>query len=151
MSFKDSLADRISALEDRIAIYDLQNRYCDAVTRHDEADYIACWHPNGVWEKFKQSFNGIEAIAAEFHNIMTSRNGSLKSGDIVSMTSTAGFIELDGQSGRGRTYTHEVSESDGGYVTTLYGIYNDIYARHEGKWLYISRRFSVINSYSRLL
>lgn len=143
MTFKGSL-------EDRISIYELQNKYCDAVTRHDEIEYISCWHPNGVWEKFKQAFSGIDAIATEFHNIMVNRNGSLKSGDIISMTSTAGFLEIEGQSGRGRSYTHEVSESNGGYVTTLYGLYDDTYLQHEGKWLFSSRKFS-INSYSRNL
>lgn len=144
MTFKGSL-------EDRISIYELQNKYCDAVTRHHELDYISCWHPNGVWEKFKQSFNGRDAIAAEFHNIMVNRNGSLKSGDIISMTSTPGFLEIECNSGRGRTYTHEVSESDGGYVTTLYGRYDDTYLQDAGKWLFLSRKFSVINSYSRHL
>lgn len=136
-------------LEDRIAIFELQNKYCDAVTRFDEYQYISCWHPEGSWSKFGETFKGRNAISEELHLIMTVKTGSLKCRDIIVITSIPGFIEIEGKSGRGRAYTHEISEREDGNITNLYGVYNDTYTFYEGQWLFSSRDFSIMHSNTR--
>jgi SnoaL-like domain len=135
----------IQLLEDRLAIYELQNAYSDAVTRHEGKAWISCWHSDGVWEKFDESFVGHDEILAEWQNVMINKSGGIVSGDVRLFTATPGVLEISGNKASGRAYINIISESEDGSVTRTAARYDDLYRNVDGHWLFLSRRFSLLH------
>jgi SnoaL-like domain len=126
-------------LEDRIAIYELNAAYGDAVCRRDKDAFGDTWAEDGVWHlPWGEPVHGREAIKTfwveqianyPFHNF----------------TSYTGALTITGNRGKGRVWTSERVENVkrvGGVVT---GRYDDEYVKIDGRWYYASKTFTPLH------
>ena len=127
--------------EDRLAIRDLLDAYADAVNQVDAHAWGALWTHDSVWAlpDYPEigEIHGRGAIVAAWVAAMAQYPG-------VVFVSSAGSIEIDGDSARVRSYTSEVYDQNG--VTKRdRGRYDDIVIRHDGVWRFRERSFRNIH------
>ena len=124
------------SIEDRLAIRELHDSYCDAVLRRDPGDWGALWTEDAVW-----SLMGTEVVGRE--NIVNLWNGAMSAFDAVSFLGISGSLEVTGDTASGRYQTHEVLVEKG--VTRMAGgRYDDEFRKIEGQWLYSKRVFNIV-------
>ncbi|MEX6725351.1 nuclear transport factor 2 family protein [Parapedomonas caeni] len=126
-------------LEDRIAIYELNWAYGDAVCRRDKADFAATWADDGIWHlPWGEPVQGRQVIAdywAEqianypFHNF----------------ASYTGALAIDGDRATGRMWTTETVQNIKGATGVVIGRYDDEYVKRDGRWYYASKRFTPLH------
>ena len=123
-------------LEDRIAIRELHDSYCDAVLRKDPNDWGALWTEDAVW-----SLMGTEVVGRE--NIVNLWNGAMSAFDAVSFLGIPGSLEVTGNTASGRYQTHEILVENG-EPRIAGGRYDDEFVKINGQWLYSKRIFNVV-------
>ena len=124
------------SIEDRLAIRELHDSYCDAVLRRDPDDWGALWTEDAVW-----SLMGTEVVGRE--NIVNLWNGAMSAFDAVSFLGISGSLEVTGDTASGRYQTHEVLVEKG--VTRMAGgRYDDEFRKVDGQWLYSKRIFNIV-------
>lgn len=123
-------------IEDRLAIRELHDAYCDAVLRKDPDDWGALWTEDAVW-----SLMGTEVVGRE--NIVNLWNGAMSQFDAVSFLGIPASLEVTGDTASGRYQTHEILvEKDEPRVAG--GRYDDEFVKVDGQWLYSKRIFVVV-------
>lgn len=124
------------SIEDRLAIRELHDTYCDAVLRRDPDDWGALWTEDAVW-----SLMGTEVVGRE--NIVNLWNGAMSAFDAVSFLGIPASLEVNGDKASGRYQTHEVLVEKG--VTRMAGgRYDDEFRKVDGQWLYSKRIFNIV-------
>lgn len=123
-------------MEDRLAIRELHDSYCDAVLRTDPDDWGALWTEDAVW-----SLMGTEVVGRE--NIVNLWNGAMSAFDAVSFLGIPGSLEITGDTATGRYQTHEVLVENG-EPRIAGGRYDDEFVKLDGRWLYTKRIFNVV-------
>lgn len=124
------------SIEDRLAIRELHDSYCDAVLRRDPDDWGALWTEDAVW-----SLMGTEVIGRE--NIVNLWNGAMSAFDAVSFLGIPASLDVNGDTASGRYQTHEVLVEKG--VTRMAGgRYDDEFRKVDGQWLYSKRIFNIV-------
>jgi ketosteroid isomerase-like protein len=131
---------------DRLAIQDLINRYCDAVTRGDWDQCEAVFAPDAVWESpLGLRFESRAAFLAMLK--------PTTSNDVLIQTPHSSVITLTGPDrARATTTIHELSrgkapadselaEAGGEINIEQYGIYYDDLTRINGEWKFTRRVF----------
>ncbi|MEO9467797.1 nuclear transport factor 2 family protein [Parasphingorhabdus sp.] len=123
-------------MEDRLAIRELHDSYCDAVLRTDPDDWGALWTEDAVW-----SLMGTEVVGRE--NIVNLWNGAMSAFDAVSFLGIPGSLEVTGNTATGRYQTHEILVENG-EPRIAGGRYDDEFVKIDGQWLYSKRIFNVV-------
>lgn len=123
-------------IEDRLAIRELHDSYCDAVLRTDPVDWGALWTEDAVW-----SLMGTEVVGRE--NIVNLWNGAMSQFDAVSFLGIPGSLEVTGDTASGRYQTHEILVENG-EPRIAGGRYDDEFVKIDGQWLYSKRIFNVV-------
>lgn len=123
-------------IEDRLAIRELHDSYCDAVLRTDPDDWGALWTEDAVW-----SLMGTEVVGRE--NIVNLWNGAMSAFDAVSFLGIPGSLEITGDTATGRYQTHEILVENG-EPRIAGGRYDDEFVKIDGQWLYSKRIFNVV-------
>ncbi|GAA0476941.1 hypothetical protein GCM10009096_18490 [Parasphingorhabdus litoris] len=123
-------------IEDRLAIRELHDTYCDAVLRTDPDDWGALWTEDAVW-----SLMGTEVVGRE--NIVNLWNGAMSQFDAVSFLGIPGSLEITGDTATGRYQTHEILVENG-EPRIAGGRYDDEFVKIDGRWLYKKRIFNVV-------
>ena len=123
-------------IEDRLAIRELHDAYCDAVLRFDPDDWGALWTEDAVW-----SLMGTEVIGRT--NIVNLWNGAMGAFDAVSFLGIPGSLEVTGDTARGRYQTHEILVEKG-EPRVAGGRYDDEFVKIDGQWLYSKRIFVIV-------
>lgn len=123
-------------IEDRLAIRELHDSYCDAVLRTDPDDWGALWTEDAVW-----SLMGTEVVGRE--NIVNLWNGAMSQFDAVSFVGIPGSLEVTGDTATGSYQTHEILVEKG-EPRIAGGRYDDEFVKIDGQWLYTKRIFNVV-------
>ncbi|VWX60855.1 conserved hypothetical protein [Sphingorhabdus sp. 109] len=123
-------------IEDRLAIRELHDAYCDAVLRKNPEDWGALWTEDAVW-----SLMGTEVVGRE--NIVNLWNGAMAQFDAVSFLGIPASLEVTGNTASGRYQTHEILVEKG-EPRVAGGRYNDEFVKVDGQWLYSKRIFVVV-------
>ena len=123
-------------MEDRLAIRELHDSYCDAVLRKDPGDWGALWTEDAVW-----SLMGTEVVGRE--NIVNLWNGAMSQFDAVSFLGIPGSLTVTGNIAKGRYQTHEILVEKG-EPRIAGGRYDDEFVKIDGQCLYSKRIFNVV-------
>jgi uncharacterized protein (TIGR02246 family) len=123
---------------DIAAIRALIDDYNDAVFRRDAHDWGACWADDGQWTLMGQTMVGREAIVALWETAMAGF-------DFVAFFAQPGSTIIDGDRATGRVYTHEVLQNPDGSISRPVGRYDDDYIQVAGRWLFASRRYTMLH------
>lgn len=124
-------------IEDRLAIRELHDSYCDAVLRTDPDDWGSLWTEDAVW-----SLMGTEVVGRE--NIVKLWVGAMGRFDSVSFLGIPGSLEITGDTATGRYQTHEILVENG-EPRVAGGRYDDEFVKIEGHWFYSKRIFNLVS------
>jgi ketosteroid isomerase-like protein len=127
-------------VEDRLALRELHDAYGDAVFRFDAEAWGANWAEDAVWNLMGQDIVGRDAIVGLWKQAM----GQFSQ---VSFFSQPATFDVSGDQARGRVYTSEVLTTTGGDTRRVVGVYEDQYVKSGGRWLFASRRYSVLKEH----
>ncbi|WP_033294488.1 nuclear transport factor 2 family protein [Amycolatopsis jejuensis] len=120
-------------------LWELANRYSDAVTRKDAEAASRLWAVAGTWEigaPFSVLATGPEEIAATLGQRISPAVFMLQSPGAAVVTD-AGPERIEG-----RVHTQEIAHF-ADRTATIIGCYDDVVIQDEGEWRYASRRFTV--------
>lgn len=124
-------------IDDQLAIRTLNDSYCDAVFRRDAKDWGDNWTADACWKLMGQAIAGREQIVDVWE-------GAMAGFAFVAFFAQMGAIRIDGDRAVGTVYTHEVLEDADGSITRPVGRYDDIYERHDGRWLFNQRHYNLL-------
>ncbi|MBF6603584.1 MAG: nuclear transport factor 2 family protein [Sphingorhabdus sp.] len=124
-------------IEDRLAIRELHDSYCDAVLRTDPDDWGSLWTEDAVW-----SLMGTEVVGRE--NIVKLWVGAMGRFDSVSFLGIPGSLEITGDTATGRYQTHEILVENG-EPRVAGGRYDDEFVKIDGHWFYSKRIFNLVS------
>jgi len=124
-------------IEDRLAIRELHDSYCDAVLRTDPDDWGSLWTEDAVW-----SLMGTEVVGRE--NIVKLWVGAMGRFDSVSFLEIPGSLEITGDTATGRYQTHEILVENG-EPRVAGGRYDDEFVKIDGHWFYSKRIFNLVS------
>lgn len=128
---------------DYIAVRRLQDAYADVVTRRDWAEFHDLFQPDAelvldVRIGTPRTFVGPAAIG-EFID------QSIQRFEYFQFVVLGTRVELQTEGpdrATARLYMCELRQSvDGGHQSVAYGVYHDLYARHDGRWWFAHRRY----------
>lgn len=129
-------------IEDRLAIQDLLNRYCDAVNQRDPEVWGSTWAKNSVWSL--PVVPGMEEVKGR-DTIVAAWVKAMEHFPFVFMAGTIGQIWFEGNNrARMRSYTAEVAETANGTIRPR-GQYDDVVIKEDGQWLFERRIFNPIH------
>jgi hypothetical protein len=124
---------------DEFAIRDLVARYCDAVARVDEKEWIDGWAEDSRWILGGSAAEGRDAILSRWLTVM----GML---DFVVQVPEFGVVDVSGDRGTGRWYVTELLWFKGQEPARTLGVYHDAYLRVDGVWRFTERSLDVLYS-----
>ena len=128
----------MSRSEDILEIQMLAQRYADAVMRHDAEDWSACWAVEGQWYLgMPEPMKGRDAIVAAW-------KGAMAGFPFAVFLVQPGIVEVDGDSGKMKSYVEEILEDNDGNAVRVYGVYDDEVVREDGAWRFSVRRYNVL-------
>lgn len=128
-------------MSDRDEIQELISLYSLAISRRDFATAGSVFSSDASWEVVGTPFK-LEGptIGAGLKNLVESTSTWL-----VQRNSPA-VIQIDGERARATSLIHEVAdvEAENKHVE-MYGVYEDELAKRNGKWLFRTRSFNILN------
>ena len=127
----------VGPIEDRLAIRERIDAYCDAVFRRDADDWIACWAEDAVWKLPSLEVSGHEAMRPAWINAMSAYK-------FTGFFGNPGHIVVDGDTAEARTYTTEHLEKTDGSFMRIYGAYDDKLVKRDGTWVFKTRTYNVL-------
>lgn len=123
--------------DDRTAIGNLVARFDDAVDRRDPAEFGALWAQDAVWEicdPMSMRTEGADAILATWQQMLGGTRWLFRG-------SFAGVVTIRGDHGTGRWPCIETGTFADGRDYDNRALYEDIYVRSGGRWLFRQRRY----------
>ena len=124
-------------VEDELAIRDLIARYADAVNRSDQNDWGATWAEDGFW-----SLMGMESRGRD--NIVQFWLGAMSGFKFALHMNGSGTLTIDGDRATGRWYLTEYTCDNDENTATIAGVYDDVYVKQDGNWLFAERLYQVL-------
>lgn len=126
--------DLVQQLADRQALSELAALYCRAVDRRDFALLRRLYHPDAVHDHGGLFCGTRDEFLAFLQSAMT--------GVVTHHFVGNALFALDGDRAEGEVYTinYHVIGTDGRRDYVAGGRYLDHYVRHEGQWVFLSRR-----------
>jgi hypothetical protein len=127
------------SLEDRLAIRELIETFAVGVMRHDHDLWMTVWAEEGSWNlpSLSAPVKGRAALSEAF-------GGKTGYFGFMSMLMFPHGLKFDGDRASGRTHGQEVILPLDGGMKFLTGCFEDQYVKRDGRWLFLSRDFSVI-------
>ena len=128
-------------IEDRLAIRELLEAYCEAVFHKDADAWGAIWADDAVWNLAGHDIAGREAIVGAWKQAM----GMFRH---VSFFVMPTWIKVDGDTATGRSYTNEFLVDTEGTGRHIVGLYDDEFKKIDGRWRIAVRRYSLMHEFA---
>ena len=130
----------VGPLDDRMAIRELHDTYCRGVLTRDPELWSQCWSDDAIWDLMGTKVAGRDEIRALWIQAMDGFPA-------VSFMVQPLSIEIDGRSATGLAQSQEIMHVADGSHRLVGGRYDDTFVKEGGRWLYSSRRFSIVVEY----
>lgn len=122
--------------ENKLAIRELLDRYCDGVNQRDSEIWGSTLSKNAVWE-----IPHLEIKNEGMDNIISIWSEAMKGYQFVHMIAQPGFIEINGGEATMRSYTLETAVLPDGTEIHPCGQYDDKLILEDGNWKFSHRSF----------
>lgn len=132
-----SQESEIQGMRDELSIRELVARYSDAVGRRDERAWGATWTEDGVWNVGSNHATGRESVVKTWAGLMDLFR-------FVTQMPQSGFLEVDGDEGRGTWHVMELGWPREGDAACTLGVYEDRYRRTDEGWRFAERTFHIV-------
>jgi ketosteroid isomerase-like protein len=129
-------------IEDRLAIRELIERYCEGVNQRDAEVWGSTWAEESEWNL--PVVPGMEAVKGR-QNIVQAWVDSMKLFPFVNMMAMPTTMSFEGDTARVRSYTSEVAEMQDGTVIRPRGQYDDVVVKKDGAWQFARRSFQPLH------
>ena len=129
-----------SEFEDRFAIRELIDGFCDAVNERDWEAFAACFVEDGVWDvgapiSFRQEGK------SQIFNFVSTGAATL---ECLIQTAHAVKITLNGDTATARSTMREIIRAPGGSGMQIWGTYYDTLVRTTAGWQFKQRKLHLI-------
>ena len=128
-------------LLDQLAIRAVLERYCDGVNQRDADIWGSTWAEDAVWELPHLEMEGLQGR----ETIVASWKEAMQLFPFVNMMAMPGYIEVNGDTAKMRSYTAEVAVMQDGTEIRPSGEYTDELVRENGEWKFSLRKFKVLH------
>jgi ketosteroid isomerase-like protein len=125
------------AMEDRLLIRELYDRYGDGSCTGDAATFLSCWTEDGQWNTHVFSRSGKAELREQWDMLWS---GFEKVAFLCNVLS----IEIDGETASVRAVAREIISLKGGGIFKLAGLYRDQLVRQQSEWLFARRDYEVL-------
>jgi hypothetical protein len=127
-------------MTDHTAIQDVITSYCDSISRRDWQQLGSLFAPEAAWEVI-----GGPAFRFAGDGIAPGIRGIVESTGFIVQINAPALITIEGERATARTTLYEFGETlDKKTRFEEPGIYDDVLARSNGRWLFVSRRFTIL-------
>ena len=126
-----------STLDDRAGIDALVARFDDAVNRRDVPEFAALWAEDAIWEigePMPMRTQGADEIVATWQAMLAGTRWLFRG-------SFMGVVTIQGDRATGRWPCIETGTFADGTDYDNRALYEDVYARVDGRWLFRHRRY----------
>ena len=124
-------------LEDRLAIRELNDQYCDATMTKDVAMWAETWAEDAEWVRRDTTFRGREAIVADARKVIDSYSSA-------TFFCNLGSTHVEGHRATGRCHLIELFFFGNG-PKIFFSFYEDEYVKRAGRWFFQRRTFTLAN------
>lgn len=132
-----SLEQRLKAIEDRLGVRELLDRYALSYTKRDWKEVEECYVPEASFHELPPvELN--QRTRQEIIDTAQSYMGSMK--DVVMMIHSC-LITVDGTIARAATILHESGRTNNDEPVDMYGHYSDEIVFRGGRWRFLKRVF----------
>src|SRR5690242_16483117 len=126
---------------DQLAIRNLQAAYGDAVTRRAWDDLVPMFRPDCPVRLDLRDGRVVEHIGARAIGDFIAT--SIERFEFFEFALLNSVVFVDGDAATGRLYMWELRQDETSHRwSNAFGLYNDDYARVDGRWVFASRRYS---------
>jgi hypothetical protein len=127
----------LQALEDRLAIRDVVERYSVSVTRRDWDEMASCFHENARWHtSLGHDFKTRQGIREGIREVVEAMEF------LVQMPHGQVIDDLTADRAKGRLVLNEMGRITGGAAGVfVLGVYDDVFTKIDGRWGFESRFF----------
>lgn len=135
-----TVEQRLSSLEDEMAIRNLAAKFADFTTIGDYEGFKKLWKPDGVFtisEPNYSSITGVEEISNHIKNLGDQL-------DYFVQFIHSGVINVSGNNATARWIIHEEAQGGSERFYRNYAIANDTLEKMDGQWVYATRTFDYI-------
>ncbi|MGE0667853.1 MAG: nuclear transport factor 2 family protein [Sphingomonadales bacterium] len=119
-------------LEDRLAIRELAERYCDGIIRLDPEIWGSTWAEDGIWFHAGLRTEGRDKIVAEWMKSME----PIEAIGFFCMMAEMHVVE---DTAKGRVYYHHLAKHKDGGRSQVVVSYDDAYVKRSGQWYFKER------------
>ena len=127
----------MSLSEEKLAIRELLDRYCDGVNQRDPEIWGSTWSQNALWD-----IHHLEIKNEGKENIVNIWNEAMKGYPFVHMMAQPAYINVDGDKATMRSYTIETAVLPDGTELHPCGQYEDECVKEDGEWKFSKRSFT---------
>jgi hypothetical protein len=126
---------------EHMAVQQVITRYCDAVTRRDWAALADVFAPNATWDVI-----GHVTFHFEGDGLVPGIRGIVESTGALVQINTPALIEIAGDTATARSTIYELGTNlEKTQRFEEPGLYEDVLKRIDGKWKFVSRRFTILH------
>jgi len=123
---------------DKLEIRELIETYGDAVILQDPVQWASTWAEDAVWTIGSDEFVGKAAILSAWTAAMARFS-------FAALVATPGVIEIDGDQASLRVHVQESLVQKDGPFLRVWGRYDDQLTKASGRWLFRSRKYTVLH------
>ena len=123
-------------IENKLAIREVLDRYCDGVNQRDSEIWGSTWSKNAIWE-----IPHLEIKNEGRENIVSIWSEAMKGYPFVHIMAQPAFIDIKGDEASMRSYTLETAVLPDGTEIHPCGQYDDKLVTEEGEWKFSHRSF----------
>jgi ketosteroid isomerase-like protein len=124
-------------MDDRWALFDLVGKFDDAVNRRDIEEFRSLWADDAVWEigePMPMRIEGAQAITEKWSQMIQGTQWLFRG-------SFTGVVVVDGDVATGRWPCIETGTFINGAGYDNRALYEDVYVRLDGRWLFQKRSY----------
>lgn len=136
-------------MSDKAQIQELISRYSYAASMRDHEALATMFTPEATWETFG---NPAFKFKCEPPNFFEGLKRVLEMSTVLTQMNSPAIIDVDGETATAASLINETGQIDAAKRRfSMFGRYNDTLKKVDGRWLFTSRKFTIMQVHSGAL